>query len=98
VGLDHLAAHLNETDAWERRLSGGEQQRLALSRALLLRPDWLFLDQATVNLNPNAEEHFYKLLRRTLPDTTLVSIAHHEGVAKFHSRTLRLDDGALHFS
>lgn len=95
VGLGHLTPRLGETDAWEHRLSGGEQQRLALARTLLLKPDWLFLDEATASLDPAAEKHLYHLLRERLPGSTLVSIAHRQTVAEFHDRTLHFEDGQL---
>ncbi|WP_135467045.1 ABC transporter ATP-binding protein/permease [Crenalkalicoccus roseus] len=95
AGLPHLVPLLEEEANWAQRLSGGEQQRLALARALLLRPDWLFLDEATSNLDPEAEARFYETLRAKLPGTTLVSIAHRPGLAAHHARTLRLREGRL---
>jgi ABC-type transport system involved in cytochrome bd biosynthesis fused ATPase/permease subunit len=56
AGLGHLAPRLGDSDSWGQRLSGGEQQRLSFARAFLLRPDWLFLDEATASLDPEAEE------------------------------------------
>src|SRR5665213_1515728 len=84
VGLGRLAEQLDEEDNWTQRLSGGEQQRLAVARALVLRPDWLFLDEATANLDPEAEAELYRLLKAQLPRTTLVSIAHRQSVGQFH--------------
>jgi putative ATP-binding cassette transporter len=52
AGLGGLAARLDEEAPWAQRLSGGEQQRVAVVRALLARPDWLFLDEATASLDP----------------------------------------------
>ncbi|TDH62887.1 ABC transporter ATP-binding protein/permease [Dankookia rubra] len=95
AGLGSLAARLEEEDAWDRRLSGGEQQRVALARALLLKPDWLFLDEATASLDPEAEARFYALLQERLPGTTLVSIAHRPAVAQYHRRSLRVRDRQL---
>jgi putative ATP-binding cassette transporter len=95
AGLGHLTAELAKTDAWERRLSGGEQQRLALARALLIRPDWLFLDEATSALDPASEAHVYAFLRERLPYTTLVSIAHGQEMARFHTRIMYIEDGVL---
>jgi putative ATP-binding cassette transporter len=95
AGLGHLATELAKTDAWERRLSGGEQQRLTLARALLIQPDWLFLDEATSSLDPAAEAYAYSLLCERLPNTTLVSIAHRQEVARFHTRILYIEDGVL---
>ena len=95
AGLGHLAARLEEEDAWDRRLSGGEQQRVALARALLLKPGWLFLDEATASLDPEAEARFYALLKERLPRTTLVSIAHRPAVAQYHQRALRVTDEHL---
>ncbi|HWT10255.1 MAG TPA: ABC transporter ATP-binding protein/permease [Roseomonas sp.] len=93
--LGHIVARLHDADAWDKRLSGGEQQRLALARALLLKPDWLFLDEATASLDPGAEERLYARLKDMLPGTALVSIAHRPAVAKFHDRGLRVEEGRL---
>lgn len=57
-------------------LSGGELQRLSLARALVQKPQWLFLDEATSSLDKQAESILLQLLRKHLPDTTLVIIAH----------------------
>jgi putative ATP-binding cassette transporter len=93
VGLAHLAGRLDEEDNWTQRLSGGEQQRLAMARALLARPDWLFLDEATASLDPEAETELYRVLKQRLPDTTFISISHQPGVARFHERRLVLQNG-----
>lgn len=84
VGLGFLLPQLDQHDAWSTRLSGGEQQRLALARALLLRPDWLFLDEATASLDPQTEQDMLALVRRRLSQTTLISIAHRPEVAAWH--------------
>ncbi len=88
VGLGYLIARLDEEQNWAQALSGGEQQRLAIARALLVQPDWLFLDEATASLDDASEEHLYELLRTRLPDTTLISIAHRTGLRRFHDRHL----------
>ena len=95
AGLGSLAAELDTEEPWTQRLSGGEQQRLAIARALLLRPDWLFLDEATASLDPEAEADMYGMLRQRLPDTTILSIAHRAEVARWHDRHLSLRDGTL---
>ena len=90
--LAHLVPLLDQPDEnWALRLSGGEQQRLAIARALVVRPDWLFLDEATASLDPDSEGRMYGLLKRRLPGTTIVSIAHNPAVAAFHTRHLVLD-------
>jgi vitamin B12/bleomycin/antimicrobial peptide transport system ATP-binding/permease protein len=59
-------------------LSVGEQQRLALVRLILAKPDWAFLDEATSALDPETERLMMGLLRSELPDTTFVIVAHRE--------------------
>lgn len=93
--LAHLTGRLHENEPWDRRLSGGEQQRLALARALLLKPDWLFLDEATASLDPGGEERLYARLKAALPGAAIISIAHRPAVAKFHDRGLRVEGGRL---
>jgi len=95
AGLGHLAPRLAESDSWTQRLSGGEQQRLSFARAFLLRPDWLFLDEATASLDPEAEDDLHARLKSLLPKVTIVSIAHRPAVAEFHDRVLRVEDGLL---
>jgi putative ATP-binding cassette transporter len=88
VGLAPLATDLTRDENWAQLLSGGEQQRLAIARALLNRPDWLFMDEPTAALPDDAQAALYRLLKEKLPGTTLVSIGHREELAAFHTRRL----------
>jgi putative ATP-binding cassette transporter len=95
VGLGPLADRLDDRQNWSLQLSGGEQQRLAIARALLHRPDWLFLDEATASLDEAGERHLYGLLEQRLPGAAIVSIAHRPTVAAFHRRRFSfVADGA----
>jgi len=88
AGLDYLCERVEKDDNWPQRLSGGEQQRVALVRALLAKPDWIFLDEATASLDPEAEAALYEVLKRRLPNTTLVSIAHRTSLTDLHETRL----------
>jgi putative ATP-binding cassette transporter len=90
VGLPQLCGRLDHDDNWPMRLSMGEQQRLAFARALLAKPDWIFLDEATASVDPEAETELYQILKERLPNATLVSIAHRPSVAAFHEKRLSL--------
>jgi putative ATP-binding cassette transporter len=91
VGLQALAEQLEESDNWQMRLSGGEQQRLAVARALLAKPDWLFLDEATASLDEDSENALYRVLASALPKATLVSIGHRSTLKAFHKREIALE-------
>ena len=95
AGLGTLVPELDTDQPWAQRLSGGEQQRLAVARALLLRPDWLFMDEATASLDAESERELFAILRARLPNTTMISIAHHAAVAASHDAVLVLRDGVL---
>src|SRR5688572_24779574 len=95
VGLAHLAQDLERSENWAQVLSGGEQQRLAFARALLNRPDWLFLDEATASLPEDAQDALYRLLKARLKNTTFVSIGHRESLAEHHVRRLAWHGNAL---
>ena len=92
AGLETLSSHLSSVEVWSSKLSGGEVQRLALARIILQRPDWLFLDEATSSLDPDAETFFYKTIVERLPNVSLISIAHREQVEGFHSRVVEFKD------
>lgn len=98
MNLPALATRLDEEAAWHQILSGGEQQRLALARALLSKPDWLFLDEATAAIDETGEAALYKALCDRLPNSTIVSIGHRSTLVNFHDRRIHLvkDETGLH--
>jgi vitamin B12/bleomycin/antimicrobial peptide transport system ATP-binding/permease protein len=93
VGLGRFENELAREENWAQILSGGEQQRLAFARALLNKPDWLFLDEATASLPEDAQSELYELVRIRLPQTTVVSIGHRESLAELHAQRLEWKGG-----
>jgi putative ATP-binding cassette transporter len=99
AGLAPLKDRLEETAYWADQLSVGEQQRLSIARALLQKPDWLFLDEATGALDEKSEANLYRLLLERLPQTAIVSIGHRSSLVAFHKRFLEMTperDGLNH--
>jgi putative ATP-binding cassette transporter len=88
VGLAKLIERLNEMGHWNRMLSLGEQQRLAVARALLHAPDYLLLDEATASLDEASESALYALMQERLPGASIVSIGHRSTLNAFHRRTI----------
>jgi putative ATP-binding cassette transporter len=97
VGLPDLAARLADEAHWNRMLSLGEQQRIAIARAILHAPDYLLLDEATASLDEPGEAALYALLHVRLPNTTIISIGHRSTLAAFHKRRLTLAREGDHF-
>jgi vitamin B12/bleomycin/antimicrobial peptide transport system ATP-binding/permease protein len=96
--LGGLVDQLDREDVWSQRLSGGEQQRIAVARALLMRPDWLFLDESTSALDEKLEADMYAALAEHLPKTTVISIGHRATLAAFHRRRLDMTPEGDHFT
>ena len=90
VGLPHMVGRLGEEAHWNTVLSLGQQQRLAIARALLHAPDYLFLDEATASLDEAAEAALYRLLQERLKGTAIVSIGHRSTLGAFHRRRIEL--------
>jgi len=99
VGLGAFHDQLDENAYWADKLSGGEQQRLSIARALLQKPQWLFLDEATAALDEGSEAALYRLLIGRLPGTAIVSIGHRSSLIQFHSRFFELkpDNEGRHY-
>ncbi len=89
--LAHLVPRLEDSANWSLALSGGEQQRVAFARALLYRPNWLFLDEASSALDEPTERRMYELLAERLPGAAVISVAHRPSVAALHGRQLLMD-------
>ncbi len=87
-GLEHLVQHLDKDEDWTHMLSLGEQQRLAFSRILLVKPDFIFLDEATASVDEESEASLYKELQNSLPCSAVISVGHRGTLVAWHSETL----------
>ncbi|MBA3812889.1 MAG: ABC transporter ATP-binding protein/permease [Alphaproteobacteria bacterium] len=97
VGLAPFIDRLEEVNDWARVLSLGEQQRIAIARTLLAKPQWLFLDEATSAMGEASEAQLYRALKAALPDTTLISVGHRESLKPLHDREIRLESGSSYW-
>jgi vitamin B12/bleomycin/antimicrobial peptide transport system ATP-binding/permease protein len=93
VGLPRWSERLHQEAHWNRMLSQGEQQRLAIARALLQEPDYLFFDEATASLDEAAEAALYRMLQERLKATTIISIGHRSTLGAFHRRRVEVAPG-----
>ena len=93
--LEHLIPKLDEINHWQRLLSGGEQQRLAFARALLYRPQWLYMDESTSAMDEEDEAMVYQALIDQLPGLSIVSVGHRSSLARFHPQHVRIVAGQL---
>lgn len=77
------------------QLSGGQQQRVAIARALAAKPQMIFADEPTGNLDSKSSKEVMDLLAQTVRDhaQTLVVITHDEKVAEQLGRTIHITDG-----
>jgi lipoprotein-releasing system ATP-binding protein len=91
VGLAHRLDHK------PGELSGGEQQRVAVARAIVLSPRAVLADEPTGNLDPAMADGVHRLLveLNAEQNITLVVVTHNDRLAALADRTLRLTDGRL---
>jgi len=91
VGLAH------KHDQYPEYISGGEQQRTAIARAIIHQPGVLIADEPTGNLDPRLSEEIMDLLEKVCAQGTTVFVATHDHdmVKRRHKRTLELKDGMI---
>ena len=91
VGLQHRARALPD------QLSGGEQQRVGLARAIINRPKLLIADEPTGNVDPNMSYEIMELLNQiNRAGTTVLMVTHeHNLVRDFHHRVIMLEGGRI---
>ena len=90
-GLEQYVGSLETDDqSWNKKLSPGEKQRLAFARCILLKPDYLFLDEATSSMDPQLEAQVFKILTERLKDTAIISVAHRESMNDYHDNVLNI--------
>ncbi|SDE10136.1 ABC transporter ATP-binding protein/permease [Sporomusa acidovorans] len=89
--LNGLLSQLDMEADWSKTLSLGELQRLALVRAFIHQPKWLFLDEITACIDADTEAQIYQVLREKLPHSSLISIGHRDSLKVHHRRILELN-------
>ena len=84
-------------DHFPAQLSGGQQQRVAVARALVSRPDLIFADEPTGNLDSRASAEILKFLRNAVDDLgqTIVMVTHDPSAASYADRVVFLADGTI---
>ena len=90
VGLEKWQHDLHKAQNWAQTLSAGEQQRIAIARALLIRPDYLYLDENTSALDMQSARKLLAQLKEKLPNTTVVIVSHQPGLADMYDEVLDL--------
>jgi putative ABC transport system ATP-binding protein len=98
--LDYLVQQLGLKDRLHHRpteLSGGQQQRCACARALINRPDLIFADEPTGNLDSNSSNEMLGFLRRSVDEfgQSIVMVTHDPHGAAFSDRVVFLADGQI---
>ena len=91
LGLEDRASHK------PTELSGGEQQRVAVARALINNPDIVFADEPTGNLDSKHAQELHELflhLQKTMGQTFLI-VTHNEALSKMSDRVVHMKDGYI---
>jgi putative ATP-binding cassette transporter len=88
--LDRLAPLLDRSSSWDQEITLDEQQRIALARVLLHKPDWIVQDEALSELDDDSRRLAESIFHKELADAALISIGRKSGNGHFYHRTLDL--------
>ena len=95
VKLEHLIDKLDKEAEWGHILSIGEQQRIAILRAIILKPSLIFLDKATSAMDSKSKETVYNLLQTKLKKTKIISIGHEKYLRKLHEEIISIKNNTI---
>lgn len=93
LNLNNLIERLDNKENWASSLSFGEQQKIAIIRAILINPDILIMDESSSSLTRQDEELVYNVIKARLPKAIIISIGHREGLKKLHNHEIHLTNG-----
>lgn len=97
--IEHLADDSLQGKSWDQLLSGGQKQKLVVTRILLQQPGLLFLDEATGALDPEGKTAFHQAIKDNCPNVTVISVMHEAVAPKsasgvdFYDSVLAIADG-----
>jgi ABC transporter, ATP-binding protein len=91
LGLEKRKKHL------PNELSGGQQQKVAIGRALMINPTIILADEPTGNLDSKSSEEIMKVLKKANKDykQTIIMITHNLEIAKLADRIIKIEDGRI---
>lgn len=91
LGLEKRKKHL------PNELSGGQQQKVAIGRALMINPTIILADEPTGNLDSKSSEEIMKVLKKANKDykQTIIMITHNLEIAKLADRIIKIEDGKI---
>ena len=90
TGLAHLAERLDEEADWSVLLSGGEQQRMAVARVLLRRPDVLMFDEPVAALSDAVGHELYAMLMAQMPQAIILTIDRRGTLRDLHGKVIEM--------
>ena len=88
--LSYLIERLEKEELWTGNLSIGEQQKISILRAIIAKSNVLIMDESTSALAESDEDLAFDIIKKELPDITIISVGHRGGLRKHHTHEIRI--------